>query len=35
LLPDGRVRQTFQQSTDAGKTWTVSFDGYYRKRVAE
>lgn len=30
-LPDGRVRQTFESSTDDGKTWTVSFDGYYSK----
>jgi hypothetical protein len=29
-LPDGGVRQTFESSTD-GKTWTVSFDGYYKK----
>ncbi len=31
-LPDGRVRQTFESSTDGGKTWTVSFDGFYGKR---
>jgi len=31
LLPDGRVRQTFESSTDGGKTWTVSFDGFYKK----
>ena len=30
-LPDGRVRQTFEGSTDGGKTWTVSFDGFYKK----
>jgi hypothetical protein len=30
-LPDGRVRQTFEGSTDGGKTWTVSFDGFYSK----
>lgn len=32
LLDDGRVRQHFQQSTDAGKTWTTWFDGYYKKK---
>lgn len=31
-LPDGRVRQTFESSSDGGKTWTVSFDGFYTKR---
>ena len=31
-LPDGRVRQTFESSSDGGKTWTVSFDGFYSKR---
>ena len=31
-LPDGGVRQTFESSTDGGKTWTMSFDGYYKKR---
>jgi hypothetical protein len=30
-LPDGRVRQLWQSSTDAGRTWTVAFDGYYSK----
>ena len=29
--PDGRVRQTWESSTDGGKTWTVSFDGWYKK----
>lgn len=33
-LPDGGVRQTFEGSTDGGKTWTVSFDGFYRKKPA-
>jgi hypothetical protein len=32
-LPDGRVRQTFETSRDGGKTWTVSFDGFYTKRA--
>ncbi len=31
LLPDGRVRQTFESSSDGGQSWTVSFDGYYSK----
>ncbi|HET7042606.1 MAG TPA: hypothetical protein VFI13_11325, partial [Gemmatimonadales bacterium] len=29
--PDGRVRQFWQQSVDGGKTWTVAFDGWYRR----
>ena len=33
-LPDGRVRQHFQESADDGKTWQEWFDGYYR-RVAQ
>jgi hypothetical protein len=32
LLPDGRVRQLFEESDDEGKTWTTWFDGYYTKR---
>jgi hypothetical protein len=31
-LPDGRVRQHWQTSSDAGSTWIVSFDGYYEKK---
>jgi len=30
-LPDGRVRQYFQESSDQGKTWTDWFDGYYSR----
>jgi hypothetical protein len=30
--PDGRVRQLWESSTDAGKTWTVIFDGIYARR---
>jgi hypothetical protein len=30
-LPDGRVRQHFQESADDGKTWQEWFDGYYRR----
>ena len=28
---DGTVRQLWESSKDDGKTWTVSFDGLYRK----
>ena len=31
--PDGRVRQLWQRSVDSGKTWTVGFDGWYRRRA--
>lgn len=31
-LPDGRVRQQFEQSADGGATWTTGFDGIYTKR---
>ena len=30
-LPDGRVRQFFEQSTDAGKTWVTWFEGFYTR----
>lgn len=29
---DGRVRQYWQQSADGGATWTVAFDGWYRRK---
>lgn len=29
---DGRVRQVWSTSSDGGKTWQVSFDGWYRKK---
>ena len=29
---DGSVRQHWEQSTDAGKTWTNAFDGLYRRK---
>jgi hypothetical protein len=32
LLPDGRVRQFFEQSTDDGKTWTTWFEGFYTRK---
>jgi hypothetical protein len=33
-LPDGRLRQHFEESSDDGRTWTEWFDGYYT-RIAE
>lgn len=30
-LPDGRVRQYFEQSADDGETWDAWFEGYYRR----
>lgn len=29
---DGTVQQTWEQSTDGGATWTIAFDGIYKKR---
>lgn len=29
--PDGSVRQLWEGSTDDGQTWTVAFDGWYRR----
>lgn len=34
-LPDGRVRQHWESTGDAGRTWATVFDGYYSKRVAD
>jgi tetratricopeptide (TPR) repeat protein len=31
-LSDGRVRQHWEQSEDAGKTWTTVFDGLYSRK---
>ena len=31
LLPDGRVRQFFEQSDDGGETWAPWFEGFYTK----
>jgi len=31
-IVDGRVRQTWTVSSDGGKTWATSFDGYYSKK---
>jgi len=33
-LDGGRVRQTFESSTDGGKSWTASFDGFYKKAAS-
>jgi hypothetical protein len=33
LAPD-RVRQTWDISTDGGKTWVHSFDGYYKRKTS-
>ncbi len=33
-LPDGRVRQHFEHSTDGGTTWTTWFDGFYSQTDA-
>jgi len=33
-LPDGRVRQHFEESFDEGRNWTEWFDGYYRRIAA-
>ncbi|MGX5173141.1 hypothetical protein ACUR5C_03830 [Aliikangiella sp. IMCC44653] len=31
-LKDGRVRQYWESSVDAGKTWKVLFEGFYSKK---
>ncbi|MCZ6559924.1 MAG: hypothetical protein O6931_03415 [Gammaproteobacteria bacterium] len=31
-LPDGRVRQYFEQSNDGGSTWVPWFEGFYSRR---
>lgn len=31
-LPDGRVRQFFEQSNDGGKTWITWFEGFYTRK---
>jgi tetratricopeptide (TPR) repeat protein len=31
-LPDGRVRQLWEMSSDGGETWTTAFDGYYQRK---
>lgn len=34
-LPDGRVRQFFEISTDDGATWVTWFDGYYTRKAVD
>ncbi|MBT8092805.1 MAG: hypothetical protein KJN77_07200 [Gammaproteobacteria bacterium] len=34
-LPDGRVRQFFEQSNDDGETWLPWFEGFYSRKLAE
>jgi len=31
-LPDGRVRQYFEQSNDDGGTWVPWFEGFYTRK---
>ena len=31
-LPDGRVRQFFEQSNDGGETWVPWFEGFYTRK---
>lgn len=34
-LPDGRVRQFFEQQSADGETWTPWFEGFYSRKAAE
>lgn len=34
-LPDGRVRQFFEESADDGETWSPSFEGFYTRKAAD
>lgn len=34
-LPDGRVRQFFEQSNDDGETWSPWFEGFYSRKLAD
>ena len=34
-LPDGRVRQFFEQSSDDGATWNTWFEGFYTRTPAD
>jgi len=34
-LPDGRVRQFFEQSDDGGNTWSTWFEGFYSPEVSD
>lgn len=33
-LPDGRIRQFFEQADEDGANWTPWFEGFYTRRVA-
>lgn len=33
-LPNGRIRQLWEVSTDSGATWRTVFEGFYRKTAA-
>jgi hypothetical protein len=33
-LAGGKVRQLWEQSADAGETWSATFDGTYRRSIA-
>jgi hypothetical protein len=35
VLPDGRVRQFFEQSNDGGETWAPWFEGFYTRVSAD
>ncbi len=35
LLPDGRVRQFFEQSNDGGESWAPWFEGFYTRKTGE
>ena len=35
LLPDGRVRQLFEQSNDGGESWAPWFEGFYTRTTVE
>ena len=34
-MPDGRVRQYFEQSNDDGATWEPWFEGFYSRKSAD
>ena len=34
-LPDGRVRQFFEQSADGGETWATWFEGFYTRKTED
>lgn len=34
-MPDGRVRQFFEQSGDDGKTWSAWFEGFYSRKSVD